>query len=154
MRRCDAVEFELRRQQLMPLCTTADERPRADNLSPLAMTRWGGARRTCAPLGAAGGVRRSIVGSPWLCQGLRCLRMTGVVVDSWLQCAFLLGVPFGFVRLADTWGSFDCAQDDSVWRGWGWLHKVAPCGDWIEMRVVVSWLKPCPDTNRAFPAGP
>ena len=34
-----------------------------------------------ADYGGGSGLHRSFVGSPWLCQGLRCLRMTGFDVD-------------------------------------------------------------------------
>jgi hypothetical protein len=73
--------------------STAQDRPRAGDLSPLGMTEWRlEARRSRssslppfakgakdgAPLvyGCLGRVQGSFVGSPWLCQGLRCLRMT------------------------------------------------------------------------------
>ena len=40
--------------------------------------------------GAAGGVQRSFVGSPWLCQGLRCLRMTATKIGTRIAGSYAL----------------------------------------------------------------
>ncbi len=79
-------------------------------LPPFAEGAKDGAHLVCY---AAGGVQRSFVGSPWLCQGLRGLRMTawgGVnlpILAS--KCDVGMGHPASSIT-----GSLDCARDDKV----------------------------------------
>jgi len=108
------------------------------------------------------GVQRSFVGSPWLCQGLRCLRMTGGGGGKFVAptrhvlvgipcCRILIGGTIGIFRLRSFFASRRsyCAQDDSA-RGEMGVAAMAsrPAGP-ESNRGVGARLKPCPPTNCA-----
>jgi hypothetical protein len=69
-----ARQRESRRRTVLPWKARADARRFwGSTLPPFAKDAKDGAPLVC---GCGCGVQRSFVGSPWLCQGLRCLRMT------------------------------------------------------------------------------